>query len=149
MAADSQPYQSTQRNSQHRSSMPEQAAILLAAIPLTLNSHEGKCFCCASAVRLFIQQNRSSRRSRRSGGSRDTVCPALHHFDRVVLKQTSGHPLEGLWKGLYGPHGCELLAIRYDPSGSFARIVATKMTGEPGAKNTNTLRLGALGTFGL
>jgi len=87
---------------------------------------------CASAVLhfSFAQQNRSSRRSRRSGGGSDTVCPVLHHFDRVVSRQTSGHRLEGLWKGLYGPHGCELLAIRYDLSGSFARIVATKMTGE-------------------
>eukprot|EP00775_Hariotina_reticulata_P010766 gene10766-10922_t len=82
-------------------------------------------------MKQSVQKNRSSRRSRRSGGGSDTVCPVLHHFDRVALRQTSGHPLEGLWKGFYGPHGCELLAIRYDHSGNFARIVATKMRGDP------------------
>jgi hypothetical protein len=76
----------------------------------------------------------SGRRSRRSGGNSATRAPLLHHFTRVACptrQQRSQHPhrLAGLWKGLYGPHGCELLALTYDFSERSARIVATKLTG--------------------
>jgi hypothetical protein len=76
----------------------------------------------------------SGRRSRRSGGSSATRAPILHHFTRVVCptrQQRSQHPhrLAGLWKGLHGVDGCQLLALTYNFSARSARIVATKLTG--------------------
>eukprot|EP00878_Enallax_costatus_P029857 GHUV01032421.1.p1 GENE.GHUV01032421.1~~GHUV01032421.1.p1 ORF type:complete len:405 (+),score=69.47 GHUV01032421.1:126-1217(+) len=85
-----------------------------------------------------VQRPRSSRKNRRSGGCSDGMPPppVLHHFSRVLgsIRQPSRqhpHQLAGLWKGLYGPHGCEMLSLSYDFSGKSAHILATKLTGDP------------------
>jgi hypothetical protein len=77
-------------------------------------------------------QTRSGRRNRRAGSE---APPVIHHFRRVPgplrapASKSHPHQLAGLYKGLYGPHGCEMLAVSYDFSGSAAQIVATKVTG--------------------
>lgn len=77
-------------------------------------------------------QTRSGRRNRRAGSE---APPVIHHFRRVPgplhapASKSHPHQLAGLYKGLYGPHGCEMLAVAYDFSGSAAQIVATKLTG--------------------
>lgn len=77
-------------------------------------------------------QTRSGRRNRRAGSE---APPVIHHFRRVPrplrapASKSHPHQLAGLFKGLYGPHGCEMLAVAYDFSSSAAQIVATKLTG--------------------
>lgn len=34
-------------------------------------------------------------------------------FTKFLHKEVRRHPLEGLWAGLYGPHGVEFLAVTY------------------------------------
>ena len=41
---------------------------------------------------------------------------------------TARHPLQGLWKGDYGPNGVQVVQIMYDFTGSAARLVATKVS---------------------
>jgi hypothetical protein len=59
----------------------------------------------------------------------------IYHFRRVTgplrapPSKSHPHQLAGLYKGLYGPHGCEVLSVSYDFSGSAAQIIATKLTG--------------------
>lgn len=61
--------------------------------------------------------------------------PVIYHFKRVVgplcapVSKNHPHQLAGLYKGLYGPHGCEMLSVGYDFSGRSAQIVARKLTG--------------------
>jgi hypothetical protein len=88
-----------------------------------------------------ILQARGSRRRRRvgggggggSGGGEVPVC--VQHFSRmpgpVRAPASKAHPhqLAGLYKGLFGFHGCEMLAVSYDFSERQARIIATKLTG--------------------
>lgn len=58
-----------------------------------------------------------------------SVPPLAHHFERLVVPPSSKqHPLAGLWKGVYGPHGLEVLSVLYDFSAAAARIVATKVS---------------------
>lgn len=88
------------------------------------------------------QQTRSGRRNRRAGSE---PAPVIHHFKRVTgpltapASKSHPHQLSGLWKGLYGPHGCEMVAVSYDFSGRAAHIVARKLTG---------VRRGNVGTRG-
>ncbi|GIL46117.1 hypothetical protein Vafri_3176 [Volvox africanus] len=72
-------------------------------------------------------------------GSRKSRHPAACH-QAVVLKHlvrlqvptaTRQRPLAGLWMGVYGPHGPEIISLGYDGRGSGSMIVATKITGDP------------------
>lgn len=59
--------------------------------------------------------------------------PPLAHHHFVALRPappTRAHPLAGLWKGVYGPHGVEVVAVGYDCSGHAAKIVGHKATGD-------------------
>lgn len=62
--------------------------------------------------------------------------PVIHHLKRVTDPLTAPtskahpHQLSGLFKGMYGPLGCEMIAVSYDVSGSAAQIMARKLTGE-------------------
>jgi hypothetical protein len=84
-------------------------------------------------------QTRSGRRNRRAGSE---TPPVVHHFRRVTgplrAPSSKSHPhrLSGLYKGLFGPHGCEILSVSYDFSGPAAQIVATKITGGDGELQT-------------
>lgn len=52
----------------------------------------------------------------------------LHHLCHVHRPvPTARHPLQGLWKGDYGPNGVQIVQIMYDFSGSAARLIATKV----------------------
>ena len=54
-----------------------------------------------------------------------TTIHHLCHVHRPV--PTARHPLQGLWKGDYGPNGIQVVQIMYDFSGTAARLVATKV----------------------
>lgn len=52
----------------------------------------------------------------------------MHHLSRVQQPvPTVRHPLQGLWKGDYGPNGIQIVEVLYDFTGSAARLVATKV----------------------
>uniref|UniRef100_A0A383V8X1 Uncharacterized protein n=1 Tax=Tetradesmus obliquus TaxID=3088 RepID=A0A383V8X1_TETOB len=113
------------------------AAEAAACVAAPLGSSPGASSGFGYELLRFMQGTvqKSGRRSRRSGGSSANRAPLLHHFSRVPCpsrQQRSQHPhrLAGLWKGLYGPHGCELLSLSLDFSQRSARIVATKLTGD-------------------
>lgn len=40
------------------------------------------------------------------------------------------HPLAGMWKGMYGPHGLEMQRVEYRFDGPSAKIVAVKVLGD-------------------
>jgi hypothetical protein len=106
-------------------------------------SNDGGASCAASntvptclfCFALCLLQTRSGRRNRRAGSE---TPPVVHHFRRVTgplrAPSSKSHPhrLSGLYKGLFGPHGCEILSVSYDFSGPAAQIVATKITGGAG-----------------
>lgn len=47
-----------------------------------------------------------------------------------VPRPSRQHSLAGLWHGVYGIHGLEVVTLGYDFSGRSARIVCTKVTGD-------------------
>ncbi|KAG1672448.1 hypothetical protein FOA52_013234 [Chlamydomonas sp. UWO 241] len=57
--------------------------------------------------------------------------PAVTHtLARVPHpRQSRQHPLAGLWKGVHGRHGAQVLSVRYNFQNHSARIVATKVSG--------------------
>ncbi|KAG2497386.1 hypothetical protein HYH03_004543 [Edaphochlamys debaryana] len=62
----------------------------------------------------------------------------LEHLKRLKAAAPSRQrPLAGLWSGIYGPHGLEIISLAYEGSGGSggrgggARLVATKLTGDP------------------
>lgn len=61
--------------------------------------------------------------------ARPSGVPAITHtFARVALpRSTRQHPLAGLWKGLHGAHGAQLLSVGYNFKDHAARIVGTKV----------------------
>ncbi|GLC34138.1 F-box only protein 31 [Pleodorina starrii] len=64
------------------------------------------------------------------GGGRQAVI--LKHLVRLqVAAPSRQRPLAGLWTGVYGPHGLEIVSLGYEGRGSSGRIVATKITGDP------------------
>eukprot|EP00879_Flechtneria_rotunda_P024112 GHRR01025556.1.p1 GENE.GHRR01025556.1~~GHRR01025556.1.p1 ORF type:complete len:285 (+),score=124.82 GHRR01025556.1:899-1753(+) len=102
------------------------------------SSSQGSAGFCYELLRFMqssVQKTRSSRRAHRRSGGSDSHQPILHHFSKVLSPtrqpgKLHPHQLAGLWKGLYGPHGCELLSVSYDFSGRKAMIMATKLTGD-------------------
>ncbi|GIL94703.1 hypothetical protein Vretimale_922, partial [Volvox reticuliferus] len=71
-----------------------------------------------------------SRKSRHPAASRQAVI--MKHLVRLqVPTATRQRPLAGLWTGVYGPHGPEIVSLSYDGRGAGSRIMATKITGDP------------------
>ncbi|KAK9719439.1 hypothetical protein K7432_004775 [Basidiobolus ranarum] len=54
--------------------------------------------------------------------------PSLAKLSLAELQPTPSLPLQGLWIGTYGPHGCEMLLFKYDVSESL--LMASKITGD-------------------
>ncbi|GFR42588.1 hypothetical protein Agub_g3515 [Astrephomene gubernaculifera] len=55
----------------------------------------------------------------------------LQHLVRLkVAAPSRQRPLGGMWTGVYGVHGLEVVSLSYEGSGSRSRIVATKITGD-------------------
>lgn len=75
-------------------------------------------------------RRRRSSRSLPSGGTQGE-CTSVYHLCYVHRPMpTARHSLQGLWKGDYGPNGIQVVQIVYDFTGSAARLVATKVTGD-------------------
>lgn len=107
---------------------------------------------CLHAIKSFVllhAQSRSSAKKGKRPSSGGACAPLLHHFVRLRPPRSSRqHPLAGLWKGLYGPHGLEILSISYDFSLSSARIVCTKVTGKAGVLQHAVVRVTTLCCIG-
>eukprot|EP00898_Chlorokybus_atmophyticus_P005041 jgi/Chlat1/5538/Chrsp369S00841 len=70
----------------------------------------------------------ASRRRRQSRSGRESPGPVVQHFVRIVVVPPSVEgPLQGLWRGVYGRHGLQVVSIKYNPDG---RIICTKVTGD-------------------
>ncbi|GIL46115.1 hypothetical protein Vafri_3176, partial [Volvox africanus] len=127
-------------NGQNRLIRPSAAALAAAAVA-TGGRDEGELLGASPPrsfgyeVLRFMEAHVAGSRS----GSRKSRHPAACH-QAVVLKHlvrlqvptaTRQRPLAGLWMGVYGPHGPEIISLGYDGRGSGSMIVATKITGDP------------------
>ncbi|ORX82849.1 hypothetical protein K493DRAFT_388414 [Basidiobolus meristosporus CBS 931.73] len=54
--------------------------------------------------------------------------PSLAKLFPFEVNPSASSPLQGLWVGTYGPHGCEILLFNYDEQGS--QLLASKITGD-------------------
>ncbi|CAL8466796.1 g6332 [Coccomyxa elongata] len=88
-------------------------------------------------------RRRRSSRSLSSGGAHGESTRVYHLCYVHRPMPTARHPLQGLWKGDYGPNGVQVVQIMYDFTGSAARLVATKVTGDdhvpPGRRTWHAL----------
>ncbi|EFJ53064.1 hypothetical protein VOLCADRAFT_120169 [Volvox carteri f. nagariensis] len=66
-----------------------------------------------------------------SGGAARQATILKHLVRLQVPAPSRQRPVSGLWTGVYGPHGMEIISVGYDGRGGEARIVATKITGDP------------------
>ncbi|KAK9916208.1 hypothetical protein WJX75_000032 [Coccomyxa subellipsoidea] len=102
--------------------------IVLGSSPQGSFEHEMLRF-MQGAVASKSRRRRSSRNQSSGGSSGEST--TLHHLCHVHRPvPTARHPLQGLWKGDYGPNGVQIVQIMYDFSGSAARLIATKVTGD-------------------
>ncbi|KAG2449785.1 hypothetical protein HYH02_005309 [Chlamydomonas schloesseri] len=67
-----------------------------------------------------------------AGGGVRRQAVILQHLVRLkVAAPSRQRPMSGVWSGVYGPHGVEVVSLGYEGTGSRARLVATKVTGDP------------------
>ncbi|PNW70499.1 hypothetical protein CHLRE_17g722450v5 [Chlamydomonas reinhardtii] len=67
-----------------------------------------------------------------AGGGVRRQAAILQHLVRLkVAAPSRQRPMSGVWSGVYGPHGVEVVSLGYEGTGSRARLVATKVTGDP------------------
>ncbi|GMH36697.1 hypothetical protein BSKO_04570 [Bryopsis sp. KO-2023] len=114
------------------------AAASVAVCGLSDTSSEGsppRSF--ASEMEKFMNSSilaKGRKKSKKGVGGANrmsTILPECRHMVRVVPPEpTRNTSLAGLWKGIYYAHGLEIIRVDYNFSGSHARIIATKITGD-------------------
>eukprot|EP00198_Chlamydomonas_reinhardtii_P007876 XP_001697213.1 predicted protein [Chlamydomonas reinhardtii] len=75
-----------------------------------------------------------------AGGGVRRQAAILQHLVRLkVAAPSRQRPMSGVWSGVYGPHGVEVVSLGYEGTGSRARLVATKVTANPGLELANAV----------